>query len=442
MDRKRKLDSTIEEEEKGSLPLMDTITHEEILAFILAIILADDYKQLQENIENGLIKDINMTISTYYPKSLLMEACNAGSVECVKVLLANNADVNYESDHNRTIVRTACASGNIDIAKLILSRAELDINSIYFTLYCHLFSPPSNVYLSTEIVKQLITRLPDVNRRVLGDYVLLNQAAYYGHLDVVRLLIENGADPNVTDLEGCDALHEASLNGRLDVINVLLESDLPHKISIKSINNAFFECCVGGYNDAVSYLLGKGAQVNEADGFGCFGIDYAIRSNSIPLAKLLIKNSFDVNSMHVDRPVLVSACLQKRAEIVQLLLDSGANPNVHYPDGSCLLLELVQETCDNIVDHVTYITLLLDCEANINIAHKHTGQTALMLAGAAASADLVKLLLEHGADVTQVNREGKSVLDMLGRTRSHAHLAELCRSFIDSNRVDSKTILK
>ena len=122
------------------------------------------------------------------------------------------------------------------------------------------------------------------------------------------------------------------------------------------------------------------------------------------------------------------------------MLEHGVDPNIHYPDGSSLLLELVKESCDYGTNDLKLITL--DHGANVNIAHAVTGQTALLIAGAAANADLVKLLLEHGADVTQVDREGKSVLDMLGRTRSHAKLAELCEQYIDSNRVDSKAILK
>ena len=66
----------------------------------------------------------------------------------------------------------------------------------------------------------------------------------------------------------------------------------------------------------------------------------------------------------------------------------------------------------------------------------------LMMAALELNIDLVKLLLEYGADVTQVNREGKSVLDLLGRTRKYGKVVKLCTSYIDSNKPGAKLLLK
>ena len=442
MDRKRKLDSTEVGVVEGIKSNCASIRSREIMC----IILADDYIRLQENIEKGLIKDVNMLFTNETDKSLLMAACEAGSIECVKVLLVNNADVNYESKLS-TVLTSACKSGNIDIVNLILS-SDFKIELLYLTLYYHLFVPPSTIQLLTELVTLIISRLPDVNRWVHGDRLLLHQAAFGGHVDLVRMLLERGADPNIISMGGCDALYLASLHGRLDVIKLLLESDIPHKISIKSINNAFFECCLQGYIDAVRYLISKGAQVNAAEEDGDFAIDYAIRKNNLPLAKVLIEGGFDVNNTHLNYlevPLLFLACRPHIIDMIQLLLDSGADPNVRYGGGSSVLLDLVTDTCAKragYVDMPLVITLLLTHGAHVNIAHERTGETALMIAAQAQHIDLVKLLLEYGADVTQVNRKGKSVLDMVGRTRSHAKVAELCQAYIDSNRVDSKAILK
>ena len=65
-----------------------------------------------------------------------------------------------------------------------------------------------------------------------------------------------------------------------------------------------------------------------------------------------------------------------------------------------------------------------------------------MIAALGPHVDLVKLLLEHGAVVTQVNREGKSVLDLLGRTRNYGEVVELCTHNIDSNKPGAKLVLK
>lgn len=432
------------------------------------------------------------------------------------MLLANKADVNYIDYNNRNAVTSAAESGNIDIVNMILSHDGLYIELVYDALHDPLCSGSSNFYLSTEIAKLLISRLPDVNCRVQRSCVLLNHAVSGRYLGMISLLLESGADPNVTDSSGVDALFIACSEGYLDIVRQLFEFDSSHKISMESINKAYLCACYFGRVDMVRYLIEKGADINAVGGDGGPAIDYAIHKNNIPLAKLLIEKGLDVNAIYLSRSALYFACMlmydemlqllfdsgadpdlrypdgstlllncihitcDKRADytpyialllthgadvnmsygltgmtilmiatfasakndLVELLLEHGADPNVHRSDGSCLLLNLIQLTCEKRTDYTTYITFLLDREANVNISHSATGQTALMIAGAAANTDLVKLLLEHGADVTQFSREGKGVMDMLGRTRSHAKVAELCEAYIDSNRVDSKAILK
>ena len=439
MDRKRKFDPTGGDEVQALGPHTSTLSIQEIQI----IFLIDDYKSLQELIKSGQIKDLNKTNYSY--TSLLIEACEAKSIECVKVLLANNADVNYQDNTGGNALMSAVESGNIEIINLILFQKELHDQLVYRTLNRCFYIPPSRFESSIEIIKLLISRLPDINRRVNDNMILLNRAAYGGHLGFVRLLLECGADPNVTDYDHYDALYVACMEGRFDVIQLLLEFDSPHKISAKSINNAFFCACDASDIDVVRYLISKGADVNAVDeDDGSLAIDTAIRRNDIPLTKLLIENGFNVNTMHPeyhDLPLLYLACRPHRADLIKLLLDSGADPNIHYNGGNTLLLELVRDTCEKRADYTDLIIIFLNHGANVNGAHERSGETPLMIAGAAANIGLVKLLLEYGADVTQVNIEGKSVLDM-GRTRSHARVAELCGQYVDNNRADAKPLLK
>ena len=65
-----------------------------------------------------------------------------------------------------------------------------------------------------------------------------------------------------------------------------------------------------------------------------------------------------------------------------------------------------------------------------------------MAAASAVRVDLVELLLGHGADVTQVNNVGDSVLDILGTGPVFAELVELCMQYIDHNRQIAKSLLK
>ena len=89
------------------------------------------------------------------------------------------------------------------------------------------------------------------------------------------------------------------------------------------------------------------------------------------------------------------------------------------------------------------ITVLLELGADPDLAlDPITGETVLMMSAVGHRVDLVKLLLKHGADVTQVNREGKSVLDIVGRFRRYDDMVKLCTQYIESNKPGVKLLLK
>ena len=87
------------------------------------------------------------------------------------------------------------------------------------------------------------------------------------------------------------------------------------------------------------------------------------------------------------------------------------------------------------------VTTLFEYGADPNLAHAATGQTALMMAAVKLPIDDVRQLLELGADVTQVNRQGQSVLDMLGDEK-YREVRELCTQYIECNKPGVKQPLK
>ena len=72
--------------------------------------------------------------------------------------------------------------------------------------------------------------------------------------------------------------------------------------------------------------------------------------------------------------------------------------------------------------------LVEDLHADVN-AQDHEGNTALHHAAARGDNDMIMYLVEHGADVTKVNREGQTTADMANgpvqRTQPYPEAVEL-----------------
>ena len=276
----------------GELPLHTTqITPRELQS----IISRDDYIRLQENIENGKINDVNMLFTNETDKSLLMKACETGSIECVKVLLANKADVNYENNSNCTILSSSCTSGKLEIVNLILSHSALDINTVYTSLVFWIENS-SLIPFSIDMGKILLSRIPDINRILKDGKTLLNRASFDGNITAVRLFLESGADRNSIDSNGVDPLYCSSYLGHLEVAKILLEWDSPNHISRENITKAFGVTCYHRHLEMVKYLIDQGVDVNALDD-GKLVIDSAIRHNDVVLAELLIANMLDLGAI-------------------------------------------------------------------------------------------------------------------------------------------------
>src|SRR5262249_11099449 len=99
---------------------------------------------------------------------------------------------------------------------------------------------------------------------------------------------------------------------------------------------------------------------------------------------------------------LMYAALYGNGEDVRLLLEKGANPNAQNDDGGSALMYAIEDA--------EKTRLLLDRGANPNL-RSGEGRTALLIAvGWARSYSVVKLLLENGADAKARLADGRGAM--------------------------------
>jgi len=177
----------------------------------------------------------------------------------------------------------------------------------------------------------------------------LLKAIFEGNKDKVVELINQGVDPNVPDSTGCLPLHHAILveNLSLPVLEVLLQNP---------------------------------ANVNHQNNEGSFPLHIALREGNIATAKFLLEKGADPEARDQKGLLPIHYAAQKGdMEMVETLLPSLKNIND--------ALGITQNT------KVTFLT--------------ERAITPLSFAAMSGNADLVKLLLERGADPTMASTKGR-----------------------------------
>ena len=317
----------------------------------------------------------------------------------------------------------------------------------------------------TDIVNVLVDHIDDVNYMADSDESLLYLACRAGSAPMVQKLLDRGASIG-SDVGYLDSLETASSRGHADIVNLLLNWCICKNVPISKgrLERALISAADLGFVDAMKCLLAYGVDPETLNAVLCKAVssdqyeaaacllDHGADANAptgqlysaitiacsydLPgMLLLLLSMGGDANGLDIDGNPPLSAtlsCLKTTA----VLLEHGADPDVHFSNGSTPLLNAIQ-SLDN---HMEALSLLFEHHANPNLAHRDTGVTALMMAAVYNKIEYVKLLLEHGADVTRLNHEGQSVLDMLGN--EFTDVMTLCMQYIDINRPGAKLLLK
>ena len=220
----------------------------------------------------------------------------------------------------------------------------------------------------------------------------------------------------------------------MDVARCLIE----YETDIRSFNCALYEAVVGCQVEVAVLLLKNGADfytsVPETSRNPWI---FACRRNSSNIVRLFLEHGADPNAVDAKGESPIKVALE-HPEVIKALLEYGADPDAFFGNGSTAMLELLSHKK---APYPEALTVLLQHGADPNIAHSIIGETPLIVAAVTLEVDLVKLLLEYGADVTQVDQEGRSVLDMLGDEK-YSEVCELCTQYIECNKAGGKPVLK
>jgi len=284
----------------------------------------------------------------------LTEAAFNANNEMIKALLDAGADPNAAGADQQTPLMLIARTSNVAGAKLLLEKgASANVKeaqreqtplmwaaassqaAIMRELLAH--GAEVDAKTATDLMTPLVSGEPRAQPRPPGGMTAMLFSAREGCMDCVKALVEKGAKVDLPDPEGITPL-------------------------ISSILNAHF--------DVAKYLIDKGANVNRWDWWGRSPLYLAVDYNTLP---------------HGGRPDQPSLDDTLPIDIVRILLDKGANPNLQLK----LLPPYRATGADRGVDGMLTV-----------------GTTPLLRAAKAQDAAAIKLLLEHGAIVDLPNSQG------------------------------------
>ena len=155
-------------------------------------------------------------------------------------------------------------------------------------------------YGNTKEIERFLREGIDVDfEDEFGDAPLA-RAAFYGHLEAVKFLIDQGADIHHKSQNGSTALHLASSQGSTEIISFLISSGANLEACCNSGETHIMRSAINAHLINVKELVKAGASLTAQD-----------------------VNGFNVlmQAMLID-----SGPYKDRVEVIQFLLDQGADP--------------------------------------------------------------------------------------------------------------------
>lgn len=165
-------------------------------------------------------------------------------------------------------------------------------------------------------------------------------AAAEGDNDKVLQLLQEGADINATDGSGRTAVLAATRNNRADTVKALIQQGADINIRDNSLDNVLLYAGASGYLEIVKLAIDAGADTKLTNRFGGTALIPASERGHVEVVRELLTNS-DVDVNHINNlqwTALLEAVIlgdggERHQNIVQLLIDHGADVNIGDGDG-------------------------------------------------------------------------------------------------------------
>ena len=329
----------------------------------------------------------------------LIDALRAGDAGRARALIADGVDVNGRDGDGTTALHWAALHDDVETGRALIAAGA---------------------------------RAEAANR---FDSTPLALAAENGSAAFIELLLDAGADPDAATPEGETALLTVARTGRADAVRLLLDRGAdPNRAEGWRGQTALMWAAAENNLAAAEALLAGGANVHERSTGGFSPLTFAVRAGYLDMTRLLVEAGASPEETLFDgTSALVLATRNGHYELGAYLLDAGADPNAddqgwtalheikwtRRPNlgfnnppplvtGSTSDLEFVR----TLAAHGADLDARMTKEPNNRYRNvlNRIGSTPFLLAAKAADIELMRLLVELGADPLLPNEDGTTPL--------------------------------
>ena len=300
-------------------------------------------------------------------------------LEVAKVLIAAGAKVNGQApgDHKSEALARAAESGSMDLIKYLLANdAEINPRKGHQPLYWALQKKRH------DVARLLIEHGADVNAHDGRSQPLVSLAGINGDAELVGIMIDKGADPHRPE-----PISSAAVRGRLDVVKMYMSKMTDRQRRRVALEATMESAAASRQLHIVSFLKGK-VTIRAKQRGDTKALERAVWSGDRALAEKILREE-------KARPNLWSMAGLGLVDDLKEELQHSRH-RVHEMTGPSNYTPLHAAAANGRVEAARY---LLDIGAGPSAPGTY-GSTPLHLAAAYGHVELAKLLIDHGAKVS------------------------------------------
>jgi len=214
----------------------------------------------------------------------------------------------------------------------------------------------------------------------------------------------------------------ASYHGYLEIADLLIKKGADVNKKGETGWTALMSACRMGHPKITQLLIRYGAEVNESDEYSFTPLMYAVMQGDIDSVNLLVEHHASLDARADNGfTALMFACYNHK-DIAEYLLARGSDLSLEGGNGwNALYVAAVSGKYE-------IVKLLLEHGAQMDKVYQcaNCGQTILIVAAQEGFADIARLLLKNGAHMNLKDDWGYTALDWAER-KNHADIAALLK---------------